>query len=186
MPVPESAPDHRPNEEPPIPRRRLPSHVSVRRATARDVERVAELTVRAYVGEGLLAPDDHYLDQLRDVAARMLTAEVWVADLDEQVVGAVTFCPPGSPYRELSAEGQGEFRMLAVDPASRRRGVARTLVRRCIERCRELGLTELVLCSMPTMTPAHGLYASLGFRRDESLDWDVEPGLRLVGFRAAV
>jgi ribosomal protein S18 acetylase RimI-like enzyme len=150
------------------------------------VERVAELTVRAYVSEGLLSPDDHYIQQLRDVAARIHTAEVWVAELRRQVVGAVTFCPPGSAYRELSVEGEGEFRMLAVDPAARGRGAARALVQRCIDRCRELGLAELVLCSMPTMTPAHGLYASLGFRRDESLDWDVGPGLRLVGFRTEV
>jgi ribosomal protein S18 acetylase RimI-like enzyme len=163
----------------------MPSAVRVRRAVRSDLQRIGELTVRAYVGEGLLSPDDSYLDELRDVAARMDAAEVWVADLDGEVVGAVTFCPPGSSYRELGADGEGEFRMLAVDPMARGRGAARALVQRCIDRCHELALPELVLCSMQTMTPAHGLYASLGFRRDESLDWDVEPGLRLVGFRAS-
>jgi ribosomal protein S18 acetylase RimI-like enzyme len=65
--------------------------------------------------------------------------------------------------------------------------VARALVRRCIDRSHELGLGEIVLCSMPTMQPAHRLYAGLGFVRDESLDWDVAPGgLRLWGFRGPV
>lgn len=164
----------------------MPSGVSIRRAGPGDVERVADLTVRAYVAEGLLSSDDRYVDELRNVAARLRQAEVWVAVLDGDVVGAVTFCPPGSAHRELAADGEGEFRMLAVDPAARGRGAARSLVQRCIDRCAELGLDELVICSMPTMTPAHRLYYSLGFSRDESLDWDVNEELRLWGFRAGV
>jgi ribosomal protein S18 acetylase RimI-like enzyme len=162
------------------------SAVSIRLAGPGDVERIADLTVRAYVAEGLLSSDDRYVDELRDVAARLGLAEVWVAVLDGSVVGAVTFCPPGSAYRELAADGEGEFRMLAVDPDARGRGAARLLVQRCIDRCTELGLEELVICSMPAMKPAHRLYTSLGFRRDESLDWDVNEGLRLWGFRAGV
>lgn len=162
------------------------SEAVVRLAGRGDLDWVGELTVRAYVGEDLLAPDDDYVEELRDAAARTLGAEVWVAELDGAVVGAVTFCPPGSSYRELGADGEGEFRMLAVDPAARGRGAARALVQRCIDRSRELGLAQLVLCSMPVMTPAHSLYRSLGFQRDESLDWDVAPGLRLWGFRAEI
>jgi ribosomal protein S18 acetylase RimI-like enzyme len=160
--------------------------VLIRLAGPGDAERVADLTVRAYVAEGLLSSGDRYVDELRDVAARLSAAEVWVAALDGNVVGAVTFCPPGSAYRELAVDGEGEFRMLAVDPDARGRGAARLLVQRCIDRCAELGLEELVICSMPTMTPAHRLYYSLGFSRDESLDWDVNEELRLWGFRAGV
>ena len=41
---------------------------------------------------------------------------------------------PGSPWRELSVDGEGEFRMLAVAPAARGRGVGEALVRQCEER----------------------------------------------------
>lgn len=160
--------------------------VGTRLAGPSDLDRVSELTVGAYVDEGLLSGDDGYVEELRDVPARVRGAEVWVAELDGHVIGAVTFCPPGSAFRELGGDGQGQFRMLAVDPAARGRGAARALVERCIERSRELGLAEVVLCSMPTMTSAHRLYVSMGFRRDESLDWDVGPDLRLWGFRASV
>lgn len=159
---------------------------STRLARFPDAGRVADVTLRSYVGEGLLAADDDYVEELRDVAARMTGAEVWVAELDQQVVGAVTFCPPGSSFRELAKDSEGEFRMLAVDPSARGRGAARALVQRCFERCRDLGLAELVLCSMPTMKPAHSLYETMGFRRDESLDWDVDSELTLWGFRADV
>lgn len=160
--------------------------VHTRLAGLADSRQVADLTVRAYVDGGLLPPHDDYVDELSDVGARLSDAEVWVAVISGNVVGAVTFCPPGSPFRELGSDGEGEFRMLAVDPVARGRGAARALVQRCIARSRELGLGEVVLCSMPTMTAAHRLYASLGFRRDEALDWDVDEGLRLWGFRAQI
>ena len=58
--------------------------------------------------------------------ARDREAEVWVAASTTHAVGLVTFCPPGSPWREIGREDEGEFRMLAVDPAAqgirRRRG----------------------------------------------------------------
>ncbi len=159
---------------------------AIRLAEPGDFEPVAALTVRAYVDAGLLGADDGYVAELRDVATRCASAEVWVAIDSERVIGSVTFCPPGSPLRELGTDGEGEFRMLAVDPDARGRGAGRVLVERCFHRCRELGLAELVLCSMPTMTAAHRLYESLGFARDESLDWDVDAQLRLWGFRAVV
>jgi GNAT superfamily N-acetyltransferase len=79
-------------------------------------------------------------------------------------------------YRELAGPGEGEFRMLAVDPSARRRGLAKALVGRCRDRCRELGLDGLVLCTLEEMAPAHALYRSLGFRRDPGLDWEPAPG----------
>jgi GNAT superfamily N-acetyltransferase len=155
----------------------------VRRATRADVNRVAAITVRAYVEHGFIDADDDYVEQLRDAAGRLSKAELWVAEIKGVLVGAVAFCPPGSTYRELAAEGEGEFRMLAVDPASRGQGVARALVQRCLDRCSELGLADLVLCSMQEMSPAHALYTSMGFVRDPALDWKVDSDVTLIGFR---
>ncbi|MBA2446097.1 MAG: GNAT family N-acetyltransferase [Nocardioidaceae bacterium] len=157
----------------------------VRRATAADVDEVAGITVRAYVEDGFVGAGDSYVEELGDAASRLAHAELWVAEVEGAVVGAVTFCPPGSTYRELATDGEGEFRMLAVDPASRGQGVARALVQQCLDRCVELGLTDLVLCSLKQMSPAHALYLSMGFGRDDALDWEPEPGVTLLGFRTA-
>lgn len=158
----------------------------VRRATAADVDEVAGITVRAYVEDGFVAADDTYVEELGDAASRLAHAELWVAEVEGVVVGAVTFCPPGSTYRELATDREGEFRMLAVEPASRGRGVARALVRQCLDRCAELNLTHLVLCSLPQMTPAHALYLSMAFGRDHALDWEPVPGVTLLGFRTTI
>ena len=134
---------------------------------------------------GFLEPSDAYAQELRDAADRAERAELWVAAdrLTGAVVGTVTFCPAGSVYRELAAETEGEFRMLAVDPRARGRGVGRALVRQCIVRSEQSGFRSLVLCSLPTMTPAHALYASLGFVRDPRLDWKPRPEVELWGYR---
>ena len=100
----------------------------VRRAVAGDLPAVAEATAQAYA-DHVLGPDDPYLDRLRDAAGRARDAELWVAVEDDRVLGSVTDCPPGSPWREVAGPDEGEFRMLAVDPAAGGRGVATALVR---------------------------------------------------------
>ena len=97
---------------------------------------------------------------------------------DDRVVGVVTYCPPGSPWREIGRDDEGEFRMLAVDPAAQGAGAGTALARLCEERAREHGATGMALSSLATMTSAHRVYARLGYTRD--------PGARLVaGARGA-
>lgn len=147
---------------------------------------VGQITLDAYVADGFLSADDGYARHLLDASDRAVGAELWVAAADHDLLGTVTFCPPGSPYREVARADQGEFRMLAVPPRARGRGVAKALVTRCFERCAELGFAELVLCSMDAMTNAHALYDSFGFRRAPELDFSPEPGVWLLAFRAPV
>ena len=158
----------------------------IRLAETADLDRVGQITVDAYVDGGFVGVTHDYTQHLRNAGQRARIAELWVAEMDGRVVGTVTFCPPGSPHREVAADHEGEFRMLAVAPDAQGLGVARTLVRRCFERCRELGLETMAICSMPQMTAAHGLYREFGFERAESLDWSPVDGIELWGFRVQV
>ncbi|MEZ5090848.1 MAG: GNAT family N-acetyltransferase, partial [Micropruina sp.] len=114
--------------------------VDVRRVRPEEYAAVGELTVAAYLHDGLLNADNgsagHYTSLLRDTAARDGQAEVWVAvDDRDHLLGTVTWCPPGSPWREVAhRDDQAEFRMLAVPPANRRRGAARALAEACVNR----------------------------------------------------
>ncbi|MDT9593709.1 GNAT family N-acetyltransferase [Nocardioides zeae] len=153
----------------------------LRAEDAGEVAAVGELTVRAYA-PFLLGREDPYADRLRDVATRAREAEVWVAELDGVAVGSVTWCPDGSPWREVGRDDEGEFRMLAVDPAHQGRGVARALVAQCLDLARAEGRGGVALCSLPEQTGAHALYAGVGFERDPERDWSPVPGVALRAF----
>lgn len=163
--------------------------VTVRRAEPGDFAEVARLTVEAYHADGQLEEEHGYGDLLADVATRAEHTEVLVAvnvpadGPAGPLLGAVAFVLPGTRFAELSRPGEAEFRMLAVDPRAQRRGVARALVRACVERASALGYGSLVISTRDRNTAAFALYDSFGFVREPALDWTPVPGVDLLGLR---
>lgn len=156
--------------------------MELRLATPGDLPEVGELTVAAYE-EFIGGPEEGYREQLRDAGRRFREAELWVAAEGAELVGSVTYCPPGSPWRELAvSDDEGEFRMLATHPRARGTGVGGALARLCEERAREHGATRMVLSSLPDMKVAHRIYERLGFTRVPARDWDPAPGVRLIAY----
>ncbi len=155
----------------------------LRRATPADHAAAGAVTVAAYA-DFTLGPDDPYVERLRDAAVRDREAELWVATPDDSddLLGCVTLCPPGSPWREIARDGEGEFRMLAVAPEARGRGVGEALARSCVDRFRAEGCRAVVLSSLREMAAAHRLYARLGFRRLPERDWSPVPDVHLIAF----
>ncbi len=164
------------------------SDVVVRRARADELARAGEVTEAGYAADGYLVRpgggyDEHYASQLRDAAARDADSPVLVAVEGDDVVGAVTWCPPGSSLREVTdADDQGELRMLAVAPDARGRGIGAALLDACLDAARAAGLRQVRLCSLPEMRPAHRMYATRGFARRPDLDWSPFPDVLLWGF----
>lgn len=147
------------------------------------------LTVAAYTAlPGNVAEPD-YDAELADVAGRAaLPSTTVLAAVDPGAAGAplggVTYIADGSsPLAEFADRDAAGFRMLAVVPEARGRGVGEALAAACIERARSDGRAAVVIHSSPWMEAAHRLYARLGFRRDPGLDWTPVPGIDLVGFR---
>ncbi|MBW8486260.1 GNAT family N-acetyltransferase [Actinomadura parmotrematis] len=163
-----------------------PAPVTVRRASAADVARIGELTVEVYVHGGLVGPESGYVATLADAADRAAKAELLVAVADHDVVGAVAYAPPGSPYAELAGPDEGEFRMLAVLEKARGRGAGRALVQACVDRARAAGLRGLRLSTQRNMRDAHRLYERMGFVRTPDRDWSPAPGVDLVTYRLAL
>ncbi|MHC5703827.1 GNAT family N-acetyltransferase [Streptomyces tirandamycinicus] len=154
--------------------------ITIRPAEPGDHEALGAVTTRAYLDGGLLdfGEDDPYLAVLRDVPRRAAEAEVLVAaDRGGRLVGGVTFTPYGGSWAEVAGPLEAEFRMLAVDPAARGRGVGEALVRACAERARALGCQRLVLSTHSAMHAAHRLYGRLGFARTPGRDWTPVPGM---------
>ena len=158
--------------------------MEIRRALPEELEEVGRLTARVYVSDGYLAEGDGYVIELVDTPRRAREAEIWVAVDDRRVLGSVTFAPVGSAYREIGRDDEGEFRMLAVSPAARGRGIGRALVERCVQRSRELGYAGVRMSSMDVMSSAHRIYERLGFTRVPEDDWSPEPGVALLAYAA--
>lgn len=154
-----------------------------RRARAEDLDAIGEVTVAAYAEfEG--DDTDEYVHHLRDAATRDREAELWVATPDdsEQILGTVTVCPPGSPWREVAREGEGEFRMLAVAPAARGAGIGAALLDLVVEHFRRDGASRVVMSTLPRMRSAHRIYERAGFVRLPERDWSPAEGIDLITY----
>jgi ribosomal protein S18 acetylase RimI-like enzyme len=156
----------------------------IRRARPEDIPAVGEVTVAAYA-DFTTGESDSYIQRLRDAATRDREAELWVATPDdsEEILGTVTITPPGSPWREIAREGEGEFRMLAVSPAARGTGIGSALVDLVLDRFRADGVGSVVMSTLPQMRTAHRIYERAGFVRDPERDWSPLPGVDLISYR---
>jgi ribosomal protein S18 acetylase RimI-like enzyme len=160
--------------------------ITIRRAVRAEYDEVGELTARAYESDGLVPDGSGYGAVLRDAASRAEKAELWVAAGPDGLLGTVTYCPAGSPYREIGLDHEGEFRMLAVSPAARGLGVGTALTEHCLDRSRGLGFSHVVLSSSIAMATAHRLYQRLGFTRLPDRDWSPVAGVELICFGRAL
>jgi len=141
------------------------SDVLIRLAAPGEYEAIGELGETAYSHDYDIS--DQYRERLLDVAARAAEHEVWVA-VDRhtgQLLGTVTAPRPGRHISVLGRDGELDFRLLAVAPSARRRGIGRQLVEHMIALAAERGAVRVVLNSAPDMTGAHQLYYAMGFTR---------------------
>jgi ribosomal protein S18 acetylase RimI-like enzyme len=159
-----------------------PENVVIRAALPVEYDQVGEITFAAYAHDELLADDFDYGAELRAAAVRARDNDLLVAvdATSGAVLGTVTFCLPDSDHAELARPGEAEFRMLAVAPEARGRGVGEALVRECLERATRLRCSRVVISTRWNMRPAHRLYRRLGFVRDPSRDWWPIPSIELI------
>ena len=160
--------------------------MEIREALPSEHAELGDLCVRAYRHSGSVT--DRYAARLRDVAGRARTARILVAVDGSAPLGCVTLVLSDGPLRELAAPDEGEFRMLAVDPAAQGRGVGEALVRACIDEVRRAGRRGLVISSATDMVAAHRLYERLGFARApaRASDWKPVPEVQLRSYELAL
>ncbi|MFF0546037.1 GNAT family N-acetyltransferase [Nocardia thailandica] len=157
--------------------------VLVRAASPEEYDEISELTVKVYVGEGYVPPDDPYVRELADVAHRGAAAEVLVAVHEGAVVGSLTVAPPGNPYAEIAREGELEFRMLAVSAQARGLGAGTALVTAVLEQAVAQGYAAVVLTTSPSMRDARRIYDRFGFVPVPQRDWYTDDGMLLTVLR---
>jgi len=135
---------------------------------------IGELTALAYLADGLLDSADPYLPRLRDAHARAADAILLMvasgAKGEGAAVGTLTVVPPHTTFAEFGGD-DFEFRMLAVSPLARAKGIGLELTRFGLNLAVEAGANRVVLSTMETMKAAHALYEKVGFVRVPELDW---------------
>ncbi len=155
----------------------------IRPVRSSEYEIVGDLTLRAYQGLAGFTDTGGYEDELTDVASRVQGAEVFVALVDDEIVGGITFVADStSPLSEWDDAGAAGIRMLAISPEHQGKGLGRALTAFTIERARALGKARVLLHSTDFMHSAHRLYESMGFVRAPELDFSVEV-VSLIGYR---
>jgi ribosomal protein S18 acetylase RimI-like enzyme len=85
------------------------------------------------------------------------------------IVGSVGYCPAGKGNPEIFPQDWAGLLVLAVAPAHRGRGIAKTLVSACIACARDDSAQVIGLFTSELMTGAQQLYESIGFRREREL-----------------
>jgi GNAT superfamily N-acetyltransferase len=105
---------------------------------------------------------------------------------DGKIVGAVVFFDDmqfygsgGTATLERNAAG---FRLLAVDPAMRGKGVGKLLTKECIRRAKEKKRSQVIIHTTRAMQQAWKMYEDMGFKRSEDLDF-LQQGFPVFGFR---
>ncbi|ULQ54911.1 GNAT family N-acetyltransferase [Flavihumibacter rivuli] len=115
------------------------------------------------------------------------SAELLVAvDAEERISGAVVYFGDMSQYgsdgtatNEQNAAG---FRLLAVSPEARGKGIGKLLTLECIAKARQQQLEQVIIHTTKAMQTAWDMYERIGFKRSTDLDF-LQGALPVYGFR---
>jgi len=137
----------------------------VRLAKPDEYEEIGQLIVAANTADYELPAD--YLASMAQVEQRARAHEVWVVEnrLTGKVEATVTAPRIGGFVSDLGEPGELDFRLLAVAPDARGKGLGILLTNHVIELARDRGLDRVVMNSGDMMVGAHRLYEKVGFSR---------------------
>src|SRR5262249_44009721 len=88
----------------------------------------------------------------------------------------------GIATQEQNAAG---FRLLAVDPSIRGKGIGKLLVEECIRKAKDKNLGQVIIHTTAAMKTAWKMYENIGFKRSEDLDF-MQGELPVLGFRLSI
>ncbi len=159
----------------------------IRDARLEELDLVALVIRAAYQEYAPHFPRDaweSYVRNMMDVRSRLGESELIVAEQYGHILGAVTLYSDGSCYRQEGwPTDWAAIRLLAVDPDSRRQGIAGALMEECLQRCRHSGIATLGLHTSKVMEGARKMYEKMGFIRAAEFDSHPSPGVVIMAYR---
>ena len=169
--------------------------ITIRNANPEEFEAIGKMMARVYAQlDGFPKEEEQpaYYQMLYNIGefTKKPGVELLVAALpDGNIAGAVVFFSDmqhygsgGTATQEKNAAG---FRLLAVDTIARGKGIGKLLTQSCIQKTKDLGLSQIIIHSTKAMQTAWRMYEGLGFVRSEDLDF-MQQELPVYGFRLLV
>lgn len=164
----------------------------IRNARAEEFETIGKLMVDVYAQlDGFPKPGEQpaYYNMLSNIGefTKKPGTELLVAvSNEERIAGALVhfsdmqyYGSGGTATKEKNAAG---FRLLAVDPAMRGKGIGKLLTQASIQKARERKLSQVIIHSTAAMQTAWKMYEGMGFKRSKDLDF-MQGELPVFGFR---
>jgi GNAT superfamily N-acetyltransferase len=166
--------------------------VTIRNATPNEFEALGKLLVSVYSQlEGFPNESEQpeYYQMLYNIGdwTRRPHTELLVAVSDDgKLLGGLVYFGDmqyyGSGGTATSEKNAAGFRLLAVDPVARGKGIGKLLTNECIGKALDANLSQVIIHSTKAMQTAWNMYESMGFKRSEDLDF-VQGTLSVYGFR---
>jgi len=164
----------------------------IRNAVPSEFEKIGKLMVQVYSQlEGFpteLEQPNYYkmLANIGELTNKPETELLVAISSDEKIMGGVVYFSDMQYYgsggiatKEQNASG---FRLLAVDPLARGKGIGKLLINECILKAKDKNHNEVIIHSTMAMQIAWKMYENLGFKRSEDLDF-MQGELSVFGFR---
>jgi GNAT superfamily N-acetyltransferase len=164
---------------------------SVRNAASEQFSEIGQLMVKVYGQlEGFPKEEEQpeYYKMLANVGSLTTKpgTELLVATSGEgKIAGAVVYFGDMKYYGsggKATQEGGSGFRLLAVDPEERGKGIGKLLTAECIRKAKQSNARQLIIHTTMAMQNAWKMYEQLGFKRSQDLDF-MQGQLSVFGFR---
>jgi GNAT superfamily N-acetyltransferase len=165
---------------------------TIRNAVPSEFEEIGKLMVQVYSqlpGFPTELEQPNYYKMLTNIGelTNKPETELLVAiSSEEKIMGGVVYFSDMQYYgsggiatKEQNASG---FRLLAVDPLTRGKGIGKLLINECILKGKDKKHNQVIIHSTMAMQIAWKMYENLGFKRSEDLDF-MQGELPVFGFR---
>ncbi|PKV51649.1 acetyltransferase (GNAT) family protein [Aquimarina sp. MAR_2010_214] len=164
----------------------------IKEATPKEFAKIGELMVTVYSQlEGFPSKQeqpDYYkmLANIGGLTENPKTKLLVAVSSNGKIGGAVVYFGDmkyygsgGTATKEKHASG---FRLLAVDPTTRGKGLGKRLTNTCIQVAKDEKQSQMIIHSTKAMQIAWKMYENMGFKRSEDLDF-IQGELPVFGFR---
>lgn len=138
----------------------------IRPYQAKDSEKLNTLAVSAFEQFQHQYPEwQRFKTAISKMSELNTSGQIWVAEISDQLVGAVALIPPAKHHSPHFEEDWAVIRMLVVSPDFRNQGIGKALLSHCLSEAKHASFSTIGIHTSPIMDAALTLYLKSGFQK---------------------